>query len=102
MRPWLRIAAGFVLAAAALLGAGCGTVGSGGDNSGFGLVAKDHIAFYSSGPGESVPDRYLERGIRMRAISGATQGYLHVQLVSGETGFVRGSDVGDAPDPTAQ
>lgn len=100
MRRWLGIAAGIVLAAAALLGTGCGTVGSGGDNSGFGLVAKDHIPFYATGPGESVPDRYLEYGTRMRTVSGGTNGYRRVQLVSGETGFVRLGDTSDAPDPT--
>jgi hypothetical protein len=100
MRRWLGIVSGIALIVAALLGGGCASLGAG-DNSGFGMVAKDRVPFYTTGPGESVPDRYLEYGTRMRSAGSATQGYIRVQLVSGETGFVRASDVSDAPDPTA-
>ncbi len=100
MRRFLASGLALLLVLAALLGgAGCAGLGSGGGN-GFGMVAKDHVPFYATGPGEAVPDRYLERGVRMRGLPGGPAGYLRVQLVSGETGFVRTGDVDEAPDPT--
>jgi hypothetical protein len=82
------------LAAFAALGGGCATV-SGGDGEFSGIV-KDRTPL-SSGPGQMVPDSYLEAGTRIRVI-GHSGDYVRVQTVSGETGLVPASSIGESPD----
>jgi hypothetical protein len=79
------------------LGAGCAAV-SGSQTQDFGGIIKDRTAFNTTGPGQDVPDRYLDAGTRVRIIGGGgTYGTIQVQTVDGQTGFVSADEVEEAP-----
>ncbi|TFE70402.1 hypothetical protein A7Q09_03735 [Methylacidiphilum sp. Yel] len=52
------------------------------------LVTKDKTPFYTQGPGEEVPDSYLEKGTRLKLLGSTGEGFVRVETTRGKKGFV--------------
>ncbi|MGD9896574.1 MAG: hypothetical protein AB7T14_05820 [Candidatus Methylacidiphilaceae bacterium] len=82
-----------VLACALALSlSGCATVAGGYDS-----VTKDTAPFYYQGPGQEVPDTYLDKGTRVKILE-SSGGYARVETTRGMRGFVRFSDLQKGPE----
>ncbi|WP_178087567.1 SH3 domain-containing protein [Methylacidimicrobium cyclopophantes] len=64
---------------------------------GYNLVTKDSTPFYYQGPGQEVPDTYLDKGTRVKILESAG-GYARVETTRGARGFVRLSDLEKGPE----
>ncbi len=81
------------LACALLLSlSGCATV-----LGGYDLVTKNDAPLYYQGPGQEVPDTYLDKGTRVKILQSAS-GYARVETTRGVRGFVRLSDLEKGPE----
>ncbi|QSR89716.1 SH3 domain-containing protein [Methylacidiphilum caldifontis] len=54
----------------------------------YNLVTKDRTPFYTQGPGEEVPDSYLEKGTRLKLLGSTGEGFVRVETTRGKKGFV--------------
>lgn len=88
--PFLRLPA--CILAAVLSLAGCASL-----TGGYDLVTKNDTPLYYQGPGQEVPDTYLEKGTRVRIVQ-STGAYARVETTRGIRGFVRMSDLQRGPE----
>ncbi|CAB4243436.1 conserved protein of unknown function [Methylacidimicrobium sp. AP8] len=66
-------------------------------SGGYDLVTKNDTPLYYQGPGQEVPDTYLEKGTRVRIVQ-STGAYARVETTRGIRGFVRMSDLQRGPE----
>ncbi|ACD82799.1 Hypothetical protein Minf_0744 [Methylacidiphilum infernorum V4] len=57
----------------------------------YNLITKDRTPFYTQGPGEEVPDSYLEKGTRLKLLGTTGEGFVRVETTRGKKGFVPSS-----------
>jgi len=74
-----------------------GCAGMGDDSSPFDKVITKDTDLYQTGLIDSVSERRLDAGVRVRILGMSGDGRLQVELVSGEKGFVDSNAVGDPP-----
>lgn len=68
---------------------GCAT-GSGIDPAEYKFIVSERTGFLQQGPGQSVPDKYLEPGTRVRIVM-PSDDYVRVETVRGESGWIKAS-----------
>jgi hypothetical protein len=80
-----RILFSMILAAGMLTG--CAT-GSGHDPAEYQFLISERTPLFFSGPGQTVPDKYLEAGTRVRVVN-PTADYVRVETLYGDSGWVK-------------
>ncbi len=60
-------------------------------------MTRNDAPLYLQGPGQEVPDTYLEKGTRVKIIQ-SSGGYARVETTRGVRGFVRVSDLEKGPE----
>jgi hypothetical protein len=70
-----------------LLLSGCAT-GSGEDPAQYNFLISEQTPFLVQGPGQSVPDKYLSAGTRVRILLPGGD-YTRIETVGGESGWVK-------------
>ncbi len=66
----------------------------------YNLMITERTGFFKAGPYQGPPDRYLQRGDKVRRVSGGGD-FMEIETTSKERGFVSTSAVGavgDAPE----